>query len=122
MVTGLYRDDRLGLSWLSPRNTDNMRKKICQIFKDNGLSNTIKTNVKNVNFLDITLDLETFTYRPFMKENDTPLYVSNLNNHPPSILKNILLAVNKRLSSTSANEQIFNDTIQPYQNTLSNSG
>ena len=122
MDLGLYRDDGLGVSWLSPRNTDNLKKKICGIFKDNGLSITIKTNVKNVDFLDITLDLETCTYKPFMKDNDIPLYVNKSSNHPPSILKNIPLAVNRRLSNISANEQIFNNSTRPYQNALRNSG
>ena len=32
---GLYRDDRLGISYLSNRQTDILKKKICQIFGEN---------------------------------------------------------------------------------------
>ena len=119
---GLYRDDGLGVAWLSPRNTENLKKKICGIFTENGLSITIKVNVKCVDFLDVTLDIESFIYKPYMKENDIPLYVNKQSNHPPSILKNIPLGVNKRLSNISANEQVFNNSIQPYQNALYSSG
>ena len=45
-----------------------------------------------------------------------------MSNHPPTITKNIPLAVNKRLSSLSSNEQVFNSVIKPYQEALKNSG
>ena len=57
-----------------------------------------------------------------LKPNDTPLYINKQSNHPPSILKNIAPSVNKRLSSISANEDVFNDAAKPYQEALKNSG
>ena len=44
-------------------------------------------NSKVVNFLDVTLDLNTGIFKNFMKENDTPVYVNVKSNHPPTILK-----------------------------------
>ena len=44
--------------------------------------------MKEVNFLDVTLDLRSGLYKPYNKPNDTPLYVHKNSNHPPSILKN----------------------------------
>ena len=52
------------------------------------------------------------------KPNDTPLYVHSKSNHPPNILKNIPLSVNKRLSNISANETVFEEAAQPYQEAL----
>ena len=57
-----------------------------------------------------------------MKPNDTPIYINKDSNHPPSIINNIPLAVNKRLSSISANEEIFNKAATPYQEALNKSG
>ena len=45
--------------------------------------------MKSIDFLDITMDLRTGKYKPFMKSNNTPLYVHKDSNHPPSIIKNI---------------------------------
>ena len=78
--------------------------------------------MKKVNFLDINLDLETGTFRPYMKNNDIPVYVHHESNHPPGILKNIPYSVNKRLSSISSNQQIFEAACPPYQEALEKSG
>ena len=51
-----------------------LKKKICKVFQDNGLACTIEANSKIVNFLDVTFDLNTGIYKPFMKENDTPVH------------------------------------------------
>ena len=75
-----------------------------------------------VEFLDVTLDLNTGLYKPFMKPNDTPIYVNKNSNHPPKILKNIPAAVNRRLSNISANENVFKEAIPPYQNALKSEG
>ena len=57
-----------------------------------------------------------------MKENDHPLYVNSNSNHPPLVLKNIPLGVNRRLSKISADKNIFDAAIPPYQEALSRSG
>ena len=99
-----------------------MKKKLCQVFKENGLTITVEANVKNVNFLDINLDLETGIFKPYMKPNDKPVYVHNLSNHPQGILRNIPHSVNRRLSAISANEEVFKAAIPPYQEALKQSG
>ena len=86
---GLYRDDGLCASSATPRQLEIMKKKICRIFNQNGLQITIEANHKIVNFLDVTFDLNTGLYKPFMKENDHPLYVNSNSNHPPLVLKSI---------------------------------
>ena len=58
-----------------------------------------------------------------MKDNDTPpTYVHSKSNHPPTVLKNIPLGVNRRLNRISANEAVFNVAAVPYQEALSKSG
>merc|ERR1711873_160545 len=103
---GLYRDDGLAASPARPRQVEILKKKICQVFAKNGLRVTIEANLKVVNFLDVTFDLNNDVYKPYMKDNYSPVYVNKQSNHPPLILKNIPLGVNRRLSKISANKDI----------------
>ena len=119
---GLYRDDGLAVSALKPRQAELEKKKICKIFKDNGLNITIEANVKCVNFLDVNFNLERNMFKPYMKPNDTPIYVHSQSNHPPGILKNIPQSVNRRLSTISSNQEMFEETKNPYQEALKKSG
>ena len=48
--------------------------------------------------------------------------MNSQSNHPPSILKNIPLAVNKRLSNISANKGIFDAAAPLYQAELNRAG
>ena len=53
----LNRDDRLGITSSSSRQTGKLREAIIKVFKDHGLSISIDTGLTKVNFLDVTLDL-----------------------------------------------------------------
>ena len=66
-------------------------------------------------FFYISLDLDTGTYKPFMKDNVVPTYVNIKSNHPPLVLKNIPLGVNKRLNRISSNKELFDAEVKPYQ-------
>ena len=57
-----------------------------------------------------------------MKDNDTPVYVNCSSNHPPAVLKNILLGVNRRLSRISASKEVFDTAAPAYQEALAKSG
>ena len=119
---GAYKDDWLAVSSLTNRQTDNIKKDITKIFRDNGLTLEIEVNRKITNFLDITLNLNTGLFEPFMKENNKIFYVHRLSNHPPSIIKNLPKNINNRLSKISANEEVFAASIAPYQSALDASG
>jgi hypothetical protein len=101
-----------------PRQIENIKKKICKIFTNNKLKITIEANLKTVDFLDITMDLKSDIHKPYMKPNNTTLYVCKESNHPPSITKNIPKSINIRLSSISSNEASFNEAVPAYQETL----
>ena len=80
----LYRDD--GLILLRNTNgqlTDIIRKNIIKFFKEIGFKIEIETNLKIVNFLDVTFNLAKSTYRPYRKPNDNLLYIHTSSNHPP---------------------------------------
>ena len=81
---GLYKDDGLAVSGATPQQVENTKKAIVAKFKDLGLKITIDANLKEVQFLDIELNLSDDSYKPYLKENDIPLYVHKFSNHPPA--------------------------------------
>ena len=83
---GLYRDDGLAvLKGNTPGpERDQIRKKLIQFFKEHNLKITIETNLKVVNFLDITLNIENRKYWPYSKPNNTQQYINTKSNHPQS--------------------------------------
>ena len=119
---GLYRDDGLAATSASARQTENLKKKIAAVLKSHGLSTTIEANHKVVDFLDVIFNLDEGSFKPYTKPNSTPLYVHSQSNHPPSIIKNIPVNVNKRLSSISSDEKMFNSAAPIYQQALEKSG
>ena len=119
---GLYRDDGLAYSNLAPREVENLKKKMCQVFRELNLKITIEANQKVTNFLDVTFDLGRNTYKPYCKPNNTITYVHTESNHPPQIRKNIPKAINNRLATISSDAAMFNRSIEPYQKALNSSG
>ena len=121
--TGLYRDDGLILLRnMRGRSTDMMRKKIIEIFQQVGFQIEIVTGLKSANFLDITLNLNTATYQPYKKPNDTLLYVHTSSNHPQQILQQLPKAIAERLSKNSSSEAIFEKAKSEYEEALKKSG
>ena len=57
-----------------------------------------------------------------MKSGNTPQYINRDSNHPPTILRTVLQAINKRLSDISSDKQSFDAAIPPYQDALRRSG
>ena len=120
---GLYWDDRLVVfENTTGKQADAIKKDITKSFHDLGLKITIDTNMKIVNFLDVTLDLNTGKHYPFRKPNDQPVYISKHSNHPPTILKNLPGAICRRLSDLSSDEHIFDQAAPLYQAALKSSG
>ncbi|XP_015771288.1 PREDICTED: uncharacterized protein LOC107349626 [Acropora digitifera] len=119
---GLYRDDGLGISRASPRQTELIKKDLCGIFSSYGLKITIEANKKTVNFLDVTLNLSDGKYMAYTKPGNTPLYVNRKSNHPPRIIENIPKSINKRLSEISIDETSFKKSAPLYQKALDDSG
>ena len=73
---GLYRDDGLGvLRNLPGPETERLTKNVVRIFKDCGLSITSKTNLKIVDYLDVTFDLQNNSYKPYRKLDNLPVYI-----------------------------------------------
>ena len=104
---GIYRDDGLMLVRGSKRELDRLRKKMEQLFATFGLKITTETGMKSTDFLDVTLDLDEGTFKPFRKDEQLPVYVNKRSNHPSSITRNIPAMIERRVSSRCSNAHIF---------------
>ena len=120
---GLYRDD--GLVIIPDANgpkLERTRKKIIEIFKAEGLRVTAETNLRIVDFLDVTLNLDNGKYSPFHKPNNTPLYVHTQSNHPPKIIKQLPKMIERRISDISCDSDEFDKAKGRYEEALMRSG
>ena len=111
---GLYRDDGLAvLKNKSGPQSEQAKKNIQKIFKEHGLDVIIQCNMKVVNYLDVTIDLNDGTYRLYTKPNNKIKYIHKNSNHPPSVIRQIPLSIESRLSTLSFNEKVFQEAVPP---------
>ena len=120
---GLCRDDGLAVF----RNTsglqaEKIKKHFQSIFRKNNLSIIGKCNLKIVDYLDVTLNLSDSSYKPFHKPNNEINYIHRESNHPPSIIKQLPLSVESRLSKLSSDEIVFIQAASVYEEALKQAG
>ena len=84
---GLYRDDGIAVGRATPRESKKIKQEVSNTFKANGLKITLEANKKIVDFLDVTFDLASGSFKPHMKPNDKLFYVHRQSNHPPALLR-----------------------------------
>ena len=120
---GLYRDDGLAaFKNMSGPQAERVKKDIQKIFKDKGLEIIIQCNLKVVDYLDLTFNLNDGSYRPYRKPDDETSYIHVDSDHPPIIIKQVPIAIERRLSVLSSSEQIFDEAKGHYQEALEKSG
>ena len=118
----IYRDDGAMFTGKNKRVNQLDTNRIQRIFREEGLKLEIKANIQVLDFLDVTLDLVNSEHRPFHKPNNTPLYMHVESNHPPSVIRQIPLTVQRRISDLSSSEAIFNREKPFFENALKTSG
>ena len=89
---------------------DHVRENVIQLFKDIGFLIDIETNLKIVNFLDITFNLSNGTFKPYKKPNDSLLHIKKSSNHPPQIIKQLPKIISDRFSKNSSNEEVLDES------------
>ena len=120
---GLYRDDLLATSRLTRRQNELVKQKLTRVFAANGLEIPgAEANKKSVDFLDVTLDIPSESYKPYIKPGSVPKYIHRDSDHPPSVIRAIPRGVNDRLSRLSSSEAIFNRAAPLYQEALKKAG
>ena len=119
---GLYRDD--GLIYIENANgplISKIEQALHHIFKRNHLKISIEQKGISVDFLDATLGTDG-SYKSYRKPNGITKYVNKASNHPPSILKNIPISIEKRLNTISSSEDEFDGAKDEYQKALEDAG
>ena len=110
---GLYRDDGLAVfKNVSGPQAEQIKKHFQRIFKQNGLEIVIQCNLKIVDYLDVTLNLNDGTHKPYRKPNDITTYIHKESNHPPNIIKQLPIAIEKRISYLSSSKEIFKKVLR----------
>lgn len=66
--------------------------------------------------------MDTASYQPYRKPNDEPIYINRLSNHPPTIIKNILQAIGRRISELCSSEEALKNTAPAYNEALKSAG
>ena len=119
---GLYCDNGLAvLKNNSGSQSEQVKKSIQKIFKEHGLDIIIQCNMKIVNYLDVIFNLNDGTYKPYTKPNEIK-YTHKDSTNSPSVIRQIPLSIESRLSALSFNEIIFRESVPHYQKALQNSG
>ena len=119
---GLYRDDGLAVTSLPGPDIERLNKSLKKLFKTHGLTIEIQSGMKTTNFLDVTLYLDSSTFRPYRKDNKPPIYIKNSSNHPPHIKKELPRMISKRITQISSNKEIFKEEAPVDNTALENSG
>ena len=87
---------------------ENVKKCPQKIFKNKGLDVTIECNMKIVNYLDVTFNVNDGTYRPYQKPDNIIHYIHIESNHPPNIVKQIPKTIEKASSSSPIKKYSMN--------------
>ena len=118
---GLYRGDGLAVfTNISGPQLKKIKKTFQNILKNKCSDIIINSNMKIVNYLDITLNLNDGSYRPYKKSTEETNYIHVNCDHPSSILKQLPMSIEKRLSSSSPSKEIFEETAPCHEQYLSN--
>ena len=84
---GLCRDDGLSIFRnKSGTQLEKMKKKLQRLFKEYDLEIAAESNLKIVNYLDVTFNLNDGTFRLYHKPDDQIQYIHTESNHSPQIL------------------------------------
>ena len=120
---GLYRDDGLAVfKNTSGPQSEKIKKTFQKMFKNKGLDIIINCNMKIVNYLGVTLNLNDGSYRPYKKPNEETNYIHVNSDHPQSISKQLPMSIEKWLSSLSSSKDVFEEAAPYYEQHISNCG
>ena len=93
------------------------KKSLQKTFKDFVLEIVAESNLRFVNYLDVTLNNDDGSFRPCGKPDDIQ-YISKEFNYRLNLIKHLPASVEKRLSNNSFDEKIFQESAIYYEDTL----
>ena len=92
------------------------------MFKQTGLQKIIECNLKVINYLDVTFNLNDGSYPPYRKPNDETHYIQIQLDHPLSITNQLPWSIEKCLSQISPSKDIFYKTAPYFDQCLASCG
>ena len=101
---------------------ERIKRSLLKTFKDFGLEIVAESNLRIVNYLNVTLNLNDGSFRPCHKLDDIIQYINKESNHPPNLIKHLQASIEKRLSNNSPEEKIFKESAIYYEDTLNKAG
>ena len=99
----------LKYKWTEKRK---IKRAFQRIFKSKELDIVIQCNVKVVDYLDATLNLNNGSFKLFVRSMMKQITSTRESDHPPNIIKQLPIAVEKRISDLSSSEEIFVQSMQ----------
>ena len=106
-----------GCQYLKPK-LEGIRESLQKTFKHFVLEIVPESNLRIVNYLDVTRNLKDGSFRPCDKPDDIIQYINKEFNHPPNLNKHLPASIKKRLSNNSFDEKIFQKSAIYYEDTL----
>ena len=102
--------------------SEKIKKHLQYFFQQKGMQIIIECNLKVVNYLDITFNLNDGSYQPYQKPNDGTHYIHIQSDHPPSITKQLLSSIGKCLSQLPSSKYIFYEAAPYYEQRFASCG
>ena len=116
----IYGDGLISIPNSNGSLTSKMQKKVIRAFKYMRLKIEINSNLKYINFLDATFNLNDNSYKPFSKTNVIPTHINVCSNHSTAIVKFLMRLI---LDLTEYHFlKTFNNHKEFYNKTILNSG
>ena len=92
------------------------------MFKQTGLQKIIECNLKIINYLDVTFNLNDGFYLLYRMPNNETHYIHIQSDHPPSITNQLPWYIEKCLSQISPSKDIFYKTAPYFEQGLTSCG
>ena len=120
---GLYRDDCLAvLPKYSGFKIERLKKQTHAYFKSLGLRITVEAPLMITDFLDVELNLNDISYKPYRKPNSNIMYINKNSSHPKNIIKQIPNIINDRLNKRSSTQENFLKVKSDYESIMEKCG
>ena len=103
---------------------ERIKQSLQKTFKDFGLKIAAESNLRTVNYLDLTLIVNDGSCRPSEKPDDIfSTLTKNLTTLlSPNLIRHLPASIEKRLSNNSFDEKIFQESAIYYEDTLNKAG
>ena len=115
---GLYHDDVFSV--LKNKNGTQLKrikKSLQKTVKDSGLEIVAESNLRILNYLDVTLNLDDSYFKLYHKTDDITQYFKKESKCSPHLMKHLSASIEKQLSNNCSSESTFKESAIYYEDT-----